>query len=169
MLCCCPSYCCWYLVWRYFLRVCVFVCVCVWIYNVIVAVVVILFVYFVCVSVCVDCCYCCCSHCCCYCYLVFRDFLYECVCGLLLLLFCFRYFLCVCVWIVKGRFVFPIFASAPCFSISPFKRLVEGRTGRFKKKCVIWICVNFSDFLGGSHSFWKIKTADIYTILLYCK
>ena len=30
---------------------------------------------------------------------------------------------CVCVWIVKGRFVFPIFAAAPCFSISSFKSL----------------------------------------------
>ena len=45
-----------------------------------------------------------CRHCC-------RDFLCDCVC------------VCVELRIVKGRFVFPIFAAAPCFSISSFKSL----------------------------------------------
>ena len=59
--------------------------------------------------VCVDCFHC--YHCyhCFHCYhcLVFSEI--SCV--------------SVCVWIVKGRFVFPIFAAAPCFSISSFKSL----------------------------------------------
>ena len=57
---------------------------------------------------------------------------------------------CVCVWIVKGRFVFPIFAAAPCFSISSFKSLWPHLFDQAEKKVAPKFL--FSDIWNGGTS-----------------
>ena len=58
--------------------------------------------------------------------------------------------MCVCVWIVKGRFVFPIFAAAPCFSISSFKSLWPHLFDQAEKKVAPKFL--FSDIWNGGTS-----------------